>query len=149
MASFGHQQIEDECDPMFFRAITPLAITSMIAGSGLAHGEGRAGLATAGKASHSVGATRKASSNSAAPAAPCARGTYKDDPVCFGERDRDILPTPSAGAVQGHAPAPDGPSVKPTANINPRPASPGGVVYQSHIIYQSNGNASFKRTDRA
>jgi len=73
-------------------------------------------------------------------AAPCARGTWKDDPVCFGEDEKDALPTPSAGSVTSDRPS-NAPSIAPTAAINPRPSGPGGGVYQSGVVYQSNGNA--------
>ncbi len=71
--------------------------------------------------------------------APCARGTWKDDPVCFGEGEKDALPTPSAGSVTAGAPGEA--SIKPTATLNPRPTSPGGGVYQPGVVYQSNGSA--------
>lgn len=71
--------------------------------------------------------------------APCPRETWKDDPVCYGESAPDTLPTPSAGSpAPGRAPS-NGPIIKPTANINPRPDGPG--PYQAGVIYQSNGNA--------
>jgi hypothetical protein len=34
---------------------------------------------------------------------------------------------------------PGGPTLKPTANLNPRPSGPG--PYQAGVVYQSNGNA--------
>lgn len=71
-------------------------------------------------------------------AAPCPKGTWKDDPVCFGEGDRDALPVPSSGSVQ-HASQPNEPTIKPTANLNSRPTGPG--PYQAGVVYQSNGNA--------
>jgi hypothetical protein len=71
-------------------------------------------------------------------AAPCARGAWKDDPVCFGENDKDALPLPSAGSVQNSNPSPQ-PTIKPTANVNPRPSGPGS--YQAGVVYQPNGNA--------
>ena len=37
---------------------------------------------------------KAAATPSAAP--PCARGQWKDDPVCFGENDPRALPTPNA-----------------------------------------------------
>lgn len=73
--------------------------------------------------------------------APCPRATWKDDPVCFGEGDRDALPVPSATSTPHERAAPDGLEIKPTAKLNPRPSGPGGNAYQSEIIYQSNGNA--------
>ncbi len=74
-----------------------------------------------------------------AEAAPCPRGTWKDDPVCFGEGATDTLPTPSAGSVANTSSSTSGPTLKPTANINPRPVGPG--PYQGGVVYQSNGNA--------
>ncbi len=73
-----------------------------------------------------------------AQALPCPRATYKDDPVCFGEGDKDVLPLPSSTTVP-HQSAPDGLQVKPTANLNPRQTGPG--PYQAGVVYQSNGNA--------
>lgn len=70
--------------------------------------------------------------------APCARGTWKDDPVCFGEGAQDALPLPSSRAVEKEISSPD-PAIKPTANLNPRPSGPG--PYQAGVVYQSNGNA--------
>ncbi len=81
----------------------------------------------------------KSEKNEAAEAAPCPRGTWKDDPVCFGEGEKDALPTPSVSSVSSGAPS--GASIKPTATLNPRPPGPGGGVYQPGVIYQSNGNA--------
>jgi len=47
----------------------------------------------------------KASAAKAAPTAiaapPCARGRWKDDPVCFGADDPSALPTPSARGGDG------------------------------------------------
>jgi hypothetical protein len=74
----------------------------------------------------------------AAEALPCPRATYKDDPVCFGEGDKDALPLPSGPATAQERPA-DGLRVKPTANLNSRPNAFG--PYQAGVIYQSNGNA--------
>lgn len=82
----------------------------------------------------------RAAAPEARQAAPCPRGTWKDDPVCFGEDDKDGLPTPSANSAPSEHRAPEA-TIKPTAAINPRPAGPGGSVYQSGIVYQSNGNA--------
>jgi hypothetical protein len=70
--------------------------------------------------------------------APCPRGTWKDDPVCFGEGAQDALPLPSSSAVE-HATVSQDPSIRPTANLNSRPASPG--PYQAGVVYQSNGNS--------
>lgn len=74
-------------------------------------------------------------------AAPCPQGSgqevWKDDPALFGACDPDALPVPSAHAVV-HDPAPQ-PTIKPTANLNPRPTGPG--PYQAGVVYQSNGNA--------
>lgn len=81
----------------------------------------------------------KAEKNAATDPAPCARGTWKDDPVCFGEGEKDALPTPSANSVS--AGASSDATVKPTATLNPRPPGPGGGVYQPGVVYQSNGNA--------
>jgi hypothetical protein len=75
-----------------------------------------------------------------APALPCPRATWKDDPVCFGEGDKDALPMPSGPAAPSERAA-DGLRIKPTTRLNPRPGGPGGAAYQSEIIYQSNGNA--------
>lgn len=72
--------------------------------------------------------------------APCPRATWKDDPVCFGEGDRDALPVPSATSIQ-HERTADGIEIKPTAKLNPRPTGPGGGAYQSENTYQSNGNS--------
>jgi hypothetical protein len=66
--------------------------------------------------------------------APCARGTWKDDPVCFGEGDRNTLPTPSASSAESNGGAKNDASVKPMVNINSRTSAPGAV-------YQSNGNS--------
>ncbi len=71
--------------------------------------------------------------------APCPRGTWKDDPVCFGEGAPDTLPTPSANSAANNTASSNGPTIKPTANINPRPVGPG--PYQGGVVYQSNGNA--------
>jgi hypothetical protein len=71
-------------------------------------------------------------------AAPCPRGTWKDDPVCSGEGAPDALPTPSAGSATSSVGPSNGPTIKPTANINSRPGGPG--QYQAGVIYQSNGN---------
>ena len=70
--------------------------------------------------------------------APCPRGTWKDDPVCFGEGEKDGLPLPSASSIQ-HSNPPKELTVNPTANLNPRPNSPG--PYQAGVVYQPNGNA--------
>jgi hypothetical protein len=84
-------------------------------------------------------AAKQASSKEAQPErAPCPRGTWKDDPVCFGESDQDALPIPSAHSVEHSNPSPE-PTVKPTANLNSRPTGPG--PYQAGVVYQSNGNA--------
>jgi len=37
------------------------------------------------------------------PAPPCARGQWKDDPVCFGENDPSALPTPSSSGGASRA----------------------------------------------
>jgi hypothetical protein len=96
-------------------------------------------LAPATKPAHVRRALAAASTDPKADAAPCPRGTWKDDPVCFGEGASDTLPTPSASsATPSNAPS-NGPTIKPTANINPRPGGPG--PYQAGVIYQSNGNA--------
>jgi hypothetical protein len=71
-------------------------------------------------------------------ALPCPRATYKDDPVCFGEGDKDALPVPSGTPAAQERPA-DGLRVKPTANLNSRPTGVG--PYQAGVVYQSNGNA--------
>jgi hypothetical protein len=71
--------------------------------------------------------------------APCPRGTWKDDPVCYGEGAPDALPTPSANSTAPSSAPSNGPTIKPTANLNPRPGGPG--PYQAGVIYQSNGNA--------
>jgi hypothetical protein len=84
-------------------------------------------------------AAREAATPVAQPA-PCARGTWKDDPVCFGEGDRDALPVPSTASVPRERAA-AGPELKPMAKLNPHPTSPGGGAYQSDVVYQSNGNA--------
>jgi hypothetical protein len=73
-----------------------------------------------------------------ADALPCPRATYKDDPVCFGEGDKDALPVPSGAPTAQERPA-DGLRVKPTANLNSRPSAFG--PYQAGVVYQSNGNA--------
>ena len=70
--------------------------------------------------------------------APCPRGTWKDDPVCFGGGERDGLPLPSASSIPHSAP-PKELTVNPTAKLNPRPTSPG--PYQAGVVYQPNGNA--------
>jgi hypothetical protein len=74
----------------------------------------------------------------AAAALPCARATYKDDPICFGEGDKDALPVPSGATTAQERPS-DGLRVKPTANLNARPVGFG--PYQAGVVYQSNGNA--------
>jgi len=63
----------------------------------------------------------------AAAPAPCARGTWKDDPVCFGETDADLLPTPSAGST-GRA-AKTGPTLAPSVDLNRQTSGP-GVTYK-------------------
>jgi hypothetical protein len=73
-----------------------------------------------------------------AEALPCPRASYKDDPVCFGEGEKDALPVPSGATAAQERPA-DGLRVKPTANLNPRPNAFG--PYQGGVVYQSNGNA--------
>jgi hypothetical protein len=78
------------------------------------------------------------SNEKAAEALPCPRAAYKDDPVCFGEGDKDALPLPSGPAAAQERPA-DGLRVKPTANLNSRPSGFG--PYQAGVVYQSNGNA--------
>jgi hypothetical protein len=78
------------------------------------------------------------SNEKAAEALPCPRAAYKDDPVCFGEGDKDALPLPSGPAAAQERPA-DGLRVKPTANLNGRPSGFG--PYQAGVVYQSNGNA--------
>jgi hypothetical protein len=70
---------------------------------------------------------------------PCPRGTWKDDPICFGEGATDTLPTPSARSTELSGAPSNGPTIKPTANINARPGGPG--PYQAGVIYQPNGNA--------
>lgn len=72
-------------------------------------------------------------------AAPCARGTWKDDPVCFGEGEPNALPTPSTNSVRSNSHSNEL-SIKPTANLNSRTPSPGGGMYHSGVTYQSNGN---------
>jgi hypothetical protein len=74
-----------------------------------------------------------------AEALPCPRATWKDDPVCFGEDVRDTLPTPSVASIPHDRAPSEGPTLKPTANLNPRPSGPG--PYQAGVVYQSNGNA--------
>ncbi|HEY8161097.1 MAG TPA: hypothetical protein VIF34_02330 [Methylocystis sp.] len=86
-----------------------------------------------------AGATQAHLKKEAKPeAAPCPQGTWKDDPVCFGQGEQDALPLPSAGSVH-HSSAPNDLNIKPTANINPRQTGPG--PYQAGVVYQSNGNA--------
>ncbi len=61
--------------------------------------------------------------------APCARGRWKDDPVCFGEGDSDVLPTPSADSAGKDAnDVKTGGGVKPKLNLNSRLGS--GVIYK-------------------
>jgi hypothetical protein len=73
-----------------------------------------------------------------AEAPPCPRAAYKDDPVCFGEGDKDALPLPHGPAAAQERPA-EGLRVKPTANLNARPTGFG--PYQAGVVYQPNGNA--------
>jgi hypothetical protein len=82
--------------------------------------------------------TAQTADRMASEAAPCARGAWKDDPVCFGEGAADALPTPSGKSDKVDGAATEA-SIKPTANINPRPSGPG--PYQAGVVYQSNGNA--------
>jgi hypothetical protein len=88
---------------------------------------------------HAKRAHATAATDPKADAVPCPRGTWKDDPVCFGEEAPDTLPTPSASSTAPSSESSNGPTIKPTANINPRPGGPG--PYQAGVIYQSNGNA--------
>lgn len=92
------------------------------------------------KAAHEAAHMRGGRSNEEAKKqpAPCPRGTWKDDPICFGEGAQDALPLPSSSVVE-HATVSQDPSIRPTANLNPRPASPG--PYQAGVVYQSNGNS--------
>jgi hypothetical protein len=91
------------------------------------------------KAVRAMRAAKQASSKEAQPErAPCPQGTWRDDPACFGESDQDALPIPSAHAVEHSNRSPE-PTIKPTANLNPRPTGPG--PYQAGVVYQSNGNA--------
>lgn len=69
---------------------------------------------------------------------PCPRAAYKDDPVCFGEGEKDALPLPSGAPTAQERPT-EGLRVKPTANLNGRPSGFG--PYQAGVVYQSNGNA--------
>jgi hypothetical protein len=69
---------------------------------------------------------------------PCPRAAYKDDPVCFGEGDKDALPLPHGPAAAQERPD-DGLRVKPTTSLNSRPTGVG--PYQAGVVYQSNGNA--------
>jgi hypothetical protein len=73
-----------------------------------------------------------------AEALPCPRATYKDDPVCFGEGDKDALPMPS-GSPAAQERLVDGLKIKPTTNLNSRPSGFG--PYQAGVVYQSNRNA--------
>ena len=113
------------------RAGALLAAAFIIWGQGWA--VARDGPTRPGKA----GPTRGAAAKTNEPA-PCPRGSWKDDPVCFGEGEKDALPTPSAKSGKGDSAATE-PTIKPTANINPRPTGPG--PYQAGVVYQSNGDA--------
>ena len=84
------------------------------------------------KAKRAAAKEAKAKPATEAPA-PCARGQWKDDPVCFGEDDQNVLPTPAAGSAERSGAAKNEVGVKPMVNINSRTSAPG-------VIYQSNGN---------
>lgn len=117
-----------------------LPVAAAVLACAVAVANGQDGLAQPSKAAHAkLGRATPAAGPKAEPsgAAPCPRGTWKDDPVCFGEGEPDTLPTPSARSAASASSS--GPTIKPTANINPRPLGPG--PYQAGVVYQSNGNA--------
>ncbi len=62
-------------------------------------------------------------------AAPCPRGAWKDDPVCFGENDPDILPTPKSASGKHMGANPGDVTITPQMSLNSRTAAP-GVVYK-------------------
>ena len=65
---------------------------------------------------------------------PCARGAWKDDPICFGEGDADALPTPSAGSGEHVGAGKSEAIIKPMVNLNSRSSGAG-------VIYKPDGNA--------
>ncbi len=65
--------------------------------------------------------------------APCSRGKWKDDPVCYGEGRPDALPTPSPGSAEPSGGINRDVSIRPRMNINPRTGA--------GVIYKSNGDA--------
>jgi hypothetical protein len=89
--------------------------------------------AKSAKAKRAASQTERKAKPAAEAQAPCARGTWKDDPVYFGEGDRNTLPTPSASSAESGGAKNDA-GVKPMVNINSRTSAPGAV-------YQSNGNS--------
>lgn len=117
--------------PMQFRSGAAIAVTIMIAATGLAAPRNASARARKMSAAQSppVMATHEQ--------APCPRGTWKDDPVCFGEGEQGAVPVPSSGSVASAAPSSE-PTIKPSTNINPRPSGPG--PYQAGVVYQPNGN---------
>jgi hypothetical protein len=125
---------------MIIRAVWVQALVLLITSNvAMAQGVANPPASPSGKAAKVRRAPLKPVEKGAeAQALPCPRATYKDDPVCFGERDKDALPLPSSTSVP-HQSTPDGLKVKPTANLNPRPTGPG--PYQAGVVYQSNGNA--------
>jgi hypothetical protein len=105
----------------------------------LAYGREQTNAGAAATFSHAKRAHAGKTLDSNGDAAPCSRGTWKVDPVCFGEGAPATLPTPSASSATPSVGPSNGPTIKPTANINSRPGGPG--PYQAGVIYQSNGNA--------
>ncbi len=66
--------------------------------------------------------------------APCPRGKWKDDPVCFGEDDPNALPTPSATSAERTVGSKTDVTIKPSVNLNSRLTGPG-------VIYKHDGTA--------
>jgi len=74
--------------------------------------------------SHQRDAATPVSEGAAASSLPCPRAQWKDDPVCFGENDRDSLPVPDARGRQERAEHHSGDvSIEPKMGVN-RPAQP-------------------------
>ncbi len=79
---------------------------------------------------HSKPARAPHSARSAASAdAPCPRGKWKDDPVCFGEDDPNALPTPSVTSAERSTGSKTDVTIKPSVNLNSRLTGP-GVIYK-------------------
>lgn len=70
------------------------------------------------KAKRTVKSANAGPAPQAVSAPSCARGKWKDDPVCFGENDPSALPTPSGVSGASHA---GDVSLTPKADLNTTP----------------------------